>query len=282
MGRVSYVNGRFLPHRQALVSVEDRGYQFADGVYEVCAVLGGRFVNAERHLDRLERSLEALSIAMPRSRQSLVMLIREMIRHNRVNDGLVYVQVTRGVAKRDHKFPAPSVRPSLVLIAYGIDGAAAERTATEGVAIKTVADNRWGRCDIKSVALLANVLAKQAAREALAFEAWFVDQDGLIVEGASTSAWIVTEGGVLKTRFLDTAILPGCTRARLIDIAQKAGYRVEEQAFSVAEAQNAKEAFLTAASAFVTPVVTVDGHAVGDGRPGAIAQELRALYRKAA
>src|ERR1700716_2142994 len=191
MSRIVYVNGRYLPRRNAMVHVEDRGYQFSDGVYEVCEVRAGRMVDERRHMARLQRSLGELRMGMPMSAAALGLVMRETIRRNRVRDGIVYLQITRGVARRDHAFPAAGTMPSIVVTARSLDVAANERTAAEGIAVITVPDNRWARVDIKAVALLPNVLAKQAARERGAREAWFVNAQGRITEGASTNAWIV-------------------------------------------------------------------------------------------
>lgn len=279
MARISYVNGRYVPHGEAAVHVEDRGYQFADGIYEVCGVVGGRLKDAEPHLDRLERSLGELSIAMPMSRRAMMHVIGEMIRRNKLDYGMVYIQVTRGVAKRDHAFPKTAVAPALVMTAYATSSAGADARAAKGVAVKTMPDIRWGRCDIKTIGLTANVLAKQAAREAGCYEAWLVDSDGYVTEGASTSAWIIDAAGRLRTRHLDTAILPGITRQVLIEGARARDYVIQEERFTVAEAQGAREAFITAATAFVMPVVEIDGVPVGEGRPGKTALALRELYK---
>src|SRR5262249_20887039 len=200
MARVAYVNGRYVPHAHAMVHVEDRGYQFADGVYEVCEVKDGRLVDEKRHMQRLTRSLRELDMALPMPLSALGVVLREMVERNRVQDGLVYLQVTRGVARRDFLFPAPGTRPGIVVTARNLDAARVERTASEGIAVVTVPDNRWSRVDIKSVSLLPNVLAKEAARSAGAREAWFVDKDGFVTEGASSNAWIVTRDGTLVTR----------------------------------------------------------------------------------
>jgi D-alanine transaminase len=278
MSRVAYVNGRFWPHGDASVHVEDRGYQFADGVYEVWAVLGGRLADSEGHLERLERSLEELRIRRPMTRKALVAVLREAVRRNRVRDGLVYLQVTRGTARRDHPFPAPETPPSVVVTAKNLDWAAYEARAAKGVSVITQPDIRWGRCDIKTVGLLPNVMAKQAAREAGAGEAWFVDELGLVTEGSSTNAWIVDRDGLLRTRDTNCNILRGVTRRSLLRLAAEHGIEVAERPFSVEEAQQAREAFFTSASAFVTPVVKIDGRTVADGRPGPVTQRLRALY----
>lgn len=278
MSRIAYVNGRYLPHADAAVHIEDRGYQFGDGVYEVCEIRDGDLVDERRHLDRLERSLGELKIAMPASRAALGVILRRVARLNRLRDGFVYLQVTRGVAPRDHAFPAKPVRPAVVVTARWTDRAKAERTAAEGIAVITLPDNRWGRVDIKTVGLLPNALAKQAAREAGAREAWFVDRDGFVTEGASTNAWIVTRDGVLVTRPADSGILRGVTRAVVLEAAKAEGLRVEERPFSVAEAQEAREAFVTAATQIVMPVVRIDDRAVANGRPGSVATRLRAAF----
>jgi D-alanine transaminase len=282
MSRIAYVNGRYVPHRDACVHIEDRGYQFADGVYEVCEIWNGHLIDETRHLDRLERSLSELSIGMPVTRGALKVIVREVIRRNRVQNGIVYLQVTRGVARRDHAFPSEETPPALVVTAKSIAPAKGERMAEEGVAVITLPDNRWERVDIKSVGLLPNALAKQKAKEAGAREAWFVDRDGFVTEGASTTAWIVTREGVLVTRPNGTDILPGITRVTASEVARRAGLRIEERKFTVAEAQGAREAFITAASTLVMPVVRIDGEPVANGHPGSIATQLRAEFHDVA
>src|SRR4249920_3202699 len=195
MSRITYVNGRYVPHGQAKVAVEDRGYQFADGVYEVCEVRGGRMIDESRHMARLDRSLNELRISRPMSPRALAVVLRETVRRNRVRDGIVYLQVTRGVARRDHAFPAAGTAPCVVVTARNHDSARNEQIAADGIAVITVPENRWPRVDIKSVSLLPNVLAKQAAREQGAKEAWFVDAEGRVTEGSSSNAWIVTRDG---------------------------------------------------------------------------------------
>ncbi len=278
MSRVAYVEGRYVPHARASVGVEDRGFQFADGVYEVWSVFGGRLADADGHFARLSRSLGELSIAEPMPRAALDQVLGEVLRRNRIRDGLVYLQVTRGRAPRDHAFPNPAVRPTLVVTAKRVDLTAAQARAAAGVAVVTTPETRWARCDIKTVGLLPNVLAKQAARAAGAYEAWFVDRDGLVTEGASTNAWIVTADGVLVTRDTGANILRGVTRAAVAELAESLQMRVEERAFTVVEAQAAREAFITAATAFVTPVTAIDGAPVGEGAPGPVALRLRGLY----
>jgi D-alanine transaminase len=280
MSRIAYVNGRYLPQHAATVHVEDRGYQFSDGVYEVCEVRGGRVIDQRRHLARLRRSLDELDIAMPMSETALAIIMRECMRRNRVHNGIIYLQITRGVARRDHGFPPPGTHPSVVVTARSIDFAGNERTAAEGLAIITVPDNRWQRVDIKSISLLPNVLAKQAARERGAKEAWFVDRDGQVTEGASSNAWIVTKGGKVVTRAADNGILRGITRSVLIDVIKAQGLEFEERPFTVAEAQAAREAFLTSASQIVMPVVRIDDRPVGNGAPGSVATALRAEFHR--
>jgi D-alanine transaminase len=280
MSRIAYVNGRYLPHAAAAVHVEDRGYQFSDGVYEVCEVRGGRLIDERRHTERLKRSLSELRIAMPMSEAALGVVLRETVRRNRVRWGIVYLQITRGVARRDHAFPPAGTAPSVVVTARNLDLANAERMAAEGVAVVTVPDNRWARVDIKSVSLLPNVLAKQAAREQGAREAWFVDKDGRVTEGSSSNAWIVTRDGKLVTRQVDHAILKGITRAVVLDMLKAQGLELEERAFTVEEAHAAREAFITSASQIVLPVVRIDGRPVGNGAPGLIATALRRDFHR--
>jgi len=280
MSRIAYVNGRYLPHAQAAVSIEDRGYQFADGVYEVCEVRDGRLVDETRHMARLDRSLRELRMARPMSAKALSHVLRETVRKNRVRDGIVYVQVTRGVAPRDFPFPAAGTRSSLVVTSRSFDRARLEAQAEKGIDVVTVPDVRWQRVDIKSVALLPNVLAKQIARDKGAREAWMVDGQGCITEGASSNAWIVTRDGVLVTRPLDTGILPGITRSVVMDEVKALGIKVEERAFTVAEAYAAREAFVTSASQIVMPVVSIDGKSVGNGAPGLITSSLRRDYHR--
>jgi D-alanine transaminase len=280
MSRIAYVNGRYLPRDHASVPVEDRGYQFADGVYEVCEVRGGRLVDEGRHMARLARSLGELRIARPMSSAALGVVLRETIRRNRVRDGIVYVQVTRGVARRDFPFPAPSTWPSLVVTARNNDLGRLEQTAAEGVAVVTVPDIRWKRVDIKTVALLPNVLAKQTAREQGAREAWLVDSQGRVTEGASSNAWIVSRDGTLITHPLGNDILPGVTRSVVIDVIKAQGLAFEERCFTVEEAYRAREAFITSASQIVLPVVSIDGRPVGNGAPGSIAVGLRREYHR--
>lgn len=278
MARLAYVNGRYTPLADASVHVEDRGFQFADGVYEYWAVMDGKLADAEGHLDRLERSLGELRIRMPMSRRALTRVLHETVRRNHVRDGSIYLQITRGAARRDHPFPPPGTAPSVIAIARPVDFAAMNARAGKGVGVLTQPDIRWGRCDIKTVGLLPNILAKQAAREAGAFEAWLVDEDGYVTEGSSTNAWIVDQDGRLRTRNLEANILRGITRTTLIELAGELQMSVVEGPFTVEEAKAAREAFFTAASAFITPVTSIDGSKIGDGAPGPISTRLRTLY----
>jgi D-alanine transaminase len=280
VSRIAYVNGRYVPHRAAQVHVEDRGYQFADGVYEVCEVRGGRLIDERRHMDRLERSLKELRIAMPMARSALSHVFAETVARNRVRDGIMYLQVTRGVARRDHAFPAPGTPPSIVVTAKNHDLDKLEQGASDGIAIVSVPENRWPRVDIKSVSLLPNVLAKQTAREQGAKEAWFVDADGFVTEGSSSNAWIVTRDGAVVTRPAEFGILRGITRTVVLEVIADHGLKLEERPFTMEEAHAAREAFITSATQFVTPVVRIDGKPVGNGAPGLIASALRRDYHQ--
>ncbi|MGD0315070.1 MAG: D-amino-acid transaminase [Xanthobacteraceae bacterium] len=280
MSRIAYVNGRYLPMRAAKVHVEDRGYQFGDGVYEVCEVRGGRLIDERRHLDRLKRSLAELRIRLPMSPAALGIVLREVIAKNRIGYGIVYLQVTRGVARRDHAFPAPELRPSVVVTARALNSARNEALAAAGIAVVSVPDNRWGRVDIKTIGLLPNVLARQAAIERGARDAWFVDKDGAVTEGASSNAWIVTQAGTIVTRPADDAILRGITRTVVLEAIKALGLALEERAFTLEEAYAAREAFVTAASQIVLPVVRIDGHPIGDGKPGPVATALRREFHR--
>ena len=282
MSRIAYVNGRYVPHQEAVVHIEDRGYQFADAVYEVCEIWNGKIIDETRHLNRLERSLGELFIPAPVGRAALGVILREVVRRNRIHDGIVYLQVSRGVAPRDHMFPPPGTPPALVVTGRAMSREKADRLAQEGVGVITVPENRWERVDIKSVSLLPNTLAKQKAREAGAKEAWFIDRDGYVTEGASTTAWIVSKDGVLITRPNGRDILPGVTRMTLTDLARREGIAIEERKFTVAEAKAAREAFMTAASTLVMPIVAIDGTPVANGHPGSIALKLRALFHDVA
>jgi D-alanine transaminase len=278
LSRIAYVNGRYLRHAEAAVHIEDRGYQFSDGVYEVCGVRDGLLVDEDYHLERLARSLGELRIAMPMTLPALRHVLREVVGRNGISFGLVYLQVTRGVARRDHPFPNPPVRPALVVTAKRIDPKRIAASVEKGVGVITMPDQRWARRDIKSVSLLANILAKQAAREAGAYEAWLVDRDGFITEGSSTNAWIIDGEGRVITRPLSADILPGVTRRVLLEAAAREGIEVIERAFTVEEARGAREAFISASTAIITPVVRIDDVAIGNGAPGSLTMRLRAAY----
>lgn len=277
MSRVAYVDGRYVPHAAARVSIDDRGYQFADSIYEVCEIRGGAAVDLVAHLDRMDRSLSALGMASPMSRAALTAVLGEVIRRNKVRNGHVYWQVSRGVARRDHGFP-PDARPILVITAKPGDPAAGEARAVVGVKAVTAPDERWARVDIKTTGLLPNVLAKQAARAAGAYEAILVDGDGLVTEGSSTNVWIVDGEGRLRTRPLGPEILPGVSRARVMQVARALNHPVEERAFSVEDLKRAREVFITSAGNVVMPVVEIDGTPVANGVPGSVALSLRAAF----
>jgi D-alanine transaminase len=280
MSRIAYVNGRYLPLRQAMVHIEDRGYQFGDAVYEVCEVRQGRLIDERRHLARLKRSLDELQIRLPMSPVSLGIVLREVVARNRIGYGIVYLQVGRGVARRDHAFPAPDVAPSVVVTARPLNARRNEALAAAGIAVISVPDNRWGRVDIKTTGLLPNVLARQAAVAQGARDAWFVAKDGMVTEAASANAWIVTQAGRVVTRPADHGILKGITRTVLFDVIKAQGLSVEERAFSLSEAYAAREAFVTAASQIVLPVVRIDGRAIGEGKPGPLATALRRAFHQ--
>ncbi|WP_289033745.1 D-amino-acid transaminase [uncultured Roseibium sp.] len=281
MSRIAYVNGQYVPHKDAAVHVEDRGYQFADGVYEVCEVWRNTIVDMPRHIDRLDRSLRELSIGWPMARAALEFVLREVVRRNRVHDGIVYIQVTRGVSRRDHFFPGEDVVPSVVVTARATSPRAGEAAAEKGISVITYPENRWPRVDIKTVALLPNVLAKQAAKEQGSKEAWYFDCENNVTEGGSTNAWIVTKDGTLVTRPAESGILRGITRAVVLDLVEREGISFEERPFSVEEAKEAREAFVTAASTLVMPVVKIDDTILGNGHPGSVATRLRELFHTA-
>ena len=280
MSRIAFVNGRYLPLRRAMVHVEDRGYQFGDAVYEVCEVREGRLIDERRHLARLKRSLDALQIRPPMSQASLGIVLREVITRNRIGYGVVYLQVSRGVARRDHGFPAPDVPPSVVVMARTLNARKNAALAAAGIAVISVPDNRWGRVDIKTTGLLPNVLARQAAIAQGARDAWFVDKDGTVTEAASANAWIVTPAGRVVTRPAEHGILKGITRTVLFDVIKAQGLSVEERPFTLSEAYAAREAFITAASQIVLPVVRIDGHVIGEGTPGPLATALRRAFHQ--
>ena len=280
MSRIAYVNGRYVPQLDASVNIEDRGYQFGDGIYEVVHLFDGRFIDEDLHLDRLERSLREIQLPMPMPRASLRMVLREVARRNRVTEGLLYMQVTRGVARRDHAFPNKPIPPALVVTVKRI---APYPTNVDrwGAAAITMPDLRWARCDIKTVNLLPNCLARQAAREKGAIEAVLYDEaSGMVTEGAATSFWIVDASGTIRTRPLSDAILPGCTRAALMAELRDAGIAFEEREFSMEELRRAREAFITSATSFVKPITKVDGMPVGDGEVGPVVRKLFDIFAR--
>lgn len=278
MPRYAYVNGAYHLHRDAGVHIEDRGYQFADGVYEVIALINGKLADETGHLDRLERSLSELSIDMPVPRKTLSLLMRELVQKNRLRSANIYIQITRGVAKRDFKFPGQDIRPSLVMTTwpFRFDGNAAVEKGGKAI---SVPDIRWKRPDIKSVALLPQVLAKQTAAEKGAYEAWMVDDKGFVTEGSSSNAWIVTKNGKIVTRDATRSILRGVTRTAITKICQDLQMSVEERPFTLKEAYEAEEAFNSSAVALVVPIIEIDGHKIGTGEPGPVAKRLYEEYR---
>ncbi|MEJ1969783.1 MAG: D-amino-acid transaminase [Rhizomicrobium sp.] len=276
-GRVAYVDGCYLRHGEASVHVEDRGLQLGDAVYEVCGIVDGAPTDEEEHLDRLERSVGEIEMAMPMARPALKLVMREIVRRNGVRDGLLYLQVTRGAVRRDHPIPDRSPRPSLIVTARSWDVDAAAKRRDEGIAVVSRPDERWARCDIKTTQLLANLLAKTAARRAGAYEAWLVDADGAVTEGSSTTAWIVDREGRLITRDLSHAILPGVTRRVIMAAAAQAQLPVLERRFALNDAYSAREAFISSATG-VVPVTIIDGRQVGEGRPGPVTRRVQELY----
>jgi D-alanine transaminase len=275
MGRTVYVNGDYLAEEEAKISVFDRGFLFADGVYEVTAVLDGKMIDLPGHLTRLHRSLGELDMPPPATDAEIEAIHRELIARNGVQEGMVYLQVTRGAADRDFAYPAEPT-PSLVMFTQARP-LADTPAARKGIRVISVPDIRWARRDIKTVQLLAPSMCKMMARHAGADDAWMVE-DGFVTEGTSNNAWIVTKAGTIVTRDLSHAILAGITRAALLTYAAEAQIHIEERPFTIAEAQDAAEAFITAAGAFVTPVVEIDGVRIGDGRPGPVTARLRELY----
>jgi D-alanine transaminase len=276
MSQIAYVNGRYLPAQLAAVSFEDRGFQFADGVYEVFALFNGRILDMEGHLVRLARSCRELDIPLPMASAPLQRVIAEVIRRNRVQQGTLYLQVTRGVARRDHPFPAVGTRPTLVMTARPMDMLGKARLVRTGVRVSTQPDIRWGRCDIKTIALLPNVLAKQAAKQAGAFEALFVDGE-TVTEGGSTNMWMVDAAGRVITHPDNNAILPGIMRDTLMRVARAAQIPVVEQKFTRTEMGGATEAFLTSTTAPCLPIVAIDTDVVGRGTPGPVTVRLAQL-----
>jgi D-alanine transaminase len=278
MTRIAYVNGRYVRHADAMVHVEDRGYQFADGVYEVCEVRHSMIVDMTRHLDRLRRSLSELRIDWPMHRAALVRVIREVLRRNRVKNGLFYLQVTRGVAKRDHVFPAPGTKPSIVVTAKNTNPAVIAAKNANGIKTITVPDNRWDRVDIKTVGLLSNALVRQQAKEAGAQEAIYLDANGIVKEGAATNVWMVDSDGTLLTRPAEHGILRGITRTTLMDVAKTLDLNIREEEFSVEKMLSAREVFITAATSICFPVIEIDGKTIANGHPGSVSQKIREAF----
>ena len=276
MARIAYVNGQYVRHRDAKVHIEDRGYQFADGVYEVFAVMCGKLIGEVGHLERLTHSLKELRIDWPIKRSALMIVINEIVRRNHVYDGIIYLQITRGVAPRDHPFPK---EPNSTIVLTARKSAPLDKEALRaGSDVITIPDIRWQRCDIKSVALLPNILGKQQARESGAFEAWQVDNTGFVTEGTSTNAWIVTQNGELVTRNVSKEILNGITRLAVIEAAQAVGISIVERPFTPAEAISAKEAFATSSSSHVKAVTRIDGKSIGNGHVGDVTSRILDAY----
>jgi D-alanine transaminase len=282
MSRIAYVNGRYLRHAEAGISIDDRAFLFSDGIYEVIEIFEGALIDEPGHLERLTRSAKALRLDLPMGIPALKFVLRQLVVRNRVRSGHIYLQITRGAARREHVFPLAGTPPTLVVTAQSHDPAVSEARARKGIAVVTLPDIRWKRPDIKSVSLLPNILAKQQAKDAGAYEAWLVDGAGFVTEGASSNAWIVESSGALVTHPADSAILGGITRMRLLNIARSKGLAVAERAFSVVEAHEAKEAFISGATTLAMPVVALDGRPIGVGTPGPIALGLRAAFHELA
>lgn len=279
MSRIVYVNGDYLPEAEAKVSVFDRGFLMADGVYEVTTVVGGKLIDFAGHAARLERSLGELDMARPLGTEALLEVHRQLVTRNGLDEGLIYLQVTRGVADRDFAYPAKDTVPTLVLFTQRL--AVLERESVKrGIKVASVPDLRWARRDIKTVQLLYPSMAKMAAKAKGADDAWMVEENGEVTEGSSNNAYIVTGAGTIVTRPLSHSILHGITRSAVLRLAAETGLGVEERPFALHEAKAAREAFITSASAFVTPVVEIDGTAIGDGLPGETTKRLRAIYIK--
>jgi len=276
MSRIAYVNGQYMPHRDGAVHIEDRGYQFADGVYEVFAVNKGKLVGEQGHLERLNHSLSELRIDWPLGRRALMVVVHEIVRRNHVRDGLVYIQITRGAAPRDHAFPQQA--QSALVVTAKKSGPVDKQALCAGVDVITIDDIRWQRCDIKSVSLLPNVLGKQQAREAGAFEAWQVDNEGYVTEGTSTNAWIVTMEGELVTRDISSSILNGITRLAVLEAAAEAGVQINERPFTTAEAAAAREAFITSSTSHVKAVTRINRQSIGNGHVGELTAQILDLY----
>lgn len=277
MPRVTYVNGRYVDHRQAAIHVDDRGHHFADSVYEVLPVVRGRICHLDQHLDRLERSLAALAISWPVPRRVLPHILTQVVRRNRLVDGLVYLQASRGVAPRYHPFPVDT--PSSLVVSAWAHSGPSDIQIGQGVKVVTQPDLRWKRPDIKATGLLPNVLARQSAREAGAFEAVLVNERGCVTEGSATNVFIVAADGALLTHPADNSILGGVTRSNVLKLARTLGLDVGERPFTLAEALRGREMFLTGTTMMVMPVVRVDDATIGDGKPGPLTLRLRDMYK---
>jgi D-alanine transaminase len=277
-GRIAYVDGHYLRHGAAAVHIEDRGLQLGDSVYEVCRIADGRLIDEAEHLERLERSLGEIEIAMPMSRAALRHVMAETVRRNGVCNGMLYLQITRGALRRDHAIPLDAPKPTMIVTVRSLDQTAIAKRGAEGVSVITRPDERWGRCDIKTTQLLPNLLAKTAAKQAGAFEAWLIDSEGFVTEGASTNAWIVDEQGHVVTRALSHAILPGVTRRVILEATAEAQISVVQRRFTLQEALSAREAFLSSASGGAVPVISIDGRRIGNGQPGSLTRRIAALY----
>lgn len=278
MPRISYVNGQYVPYHEASVHIEDRGYQFADGIYEAIGCIHGKLADEVGHLDRMERSLSELQMEMPVARRTLQFILREVIRRNKLKNCYLYIQVTRGVARRAFEFPAPETPQSLVVISgpFNFDENPAVKN---GVKVITVPDIRWQRRDIKTIALLPQCLAKQQAIDEGAYDAWMVDPEGFVTECSASNAWIVTKEGKIITRSVSNDILRGVTRTAIQKLSQEMNLVMEERSFTPQEAYDAVEAFATSATALIMPVIEIDGHKIGSGKPGDVTKNIYAEYR---
>lgn len=274
MSRIAFVNGEFVPHSEAYVHIDDRGYQFADGVYEVCEIRNGQIIDFDGHMTRLQFSLSELKIAMPMAITALAVKMKQTIKRNYVHDGMIYLQVTRGVSPRNHAFPPAWVKPSIILTAKSVSRQSRLQAYSNGISVISVPENRWARPDIKSIGLLPNCMAKQEAKELGAFEAWFVDDDGMVVEGSSSNAWIINQDNEIITKNANGSILKGITRAAILRQIEAQNLTIVERAFSLREAILAKEAFISSATTIVMPVVKIDNHLVAGGKVGEMAKNL--------
>ena len=276
MSRFAYVNGRYVQHKKASVHIEDRGYQFSDGVYEVIAVFNGKLIDFDDHFSRLGRSLNELELKWPIKHKAMIVILKQIIRKNRIIDGIIYLQITRGVAPRQHAFPE-HLNSSLVITAKNLDPFEFD-AAKKGINIITTPEIRWQRCDIKSISLLGNCLAKEKAKRADCYEAWFVEDDGMVTEGTSSNAWIVSKEGKLITRNISNSILNGITRLSIIKVARENDIEIIERPFSIKEAKSAKEAFISSTTSLVKPVLKIDGNFIGNGKVGKLSTKILDYY----